>query len=555
MLLLIKQPHFDFSIHLGLASDSAPVEWGYFIILTMLIALGAIWWTLRLRKRNESLKAMLNQRTIDLERRQIELTEANNVKQDFLANMSHEIRNPLNGILGIARLMRDDQPSEQNMHLYACAKQLHQMLGQTLDYSSLEAGKLSLCAQEFSPIHLINEVIGMHQRLSDEKGLALQAEIPEIAHNWIGDPVLLRQILINLISNAVKYTTDGHVKINLSYETTGSEIRACFEVIDSGPGIPKNKQDYIFEKFTRLSKAAENQVSGTGLGLALASEMAHLMKGTLTLDAQVQNGARFVLTLPFESADEALDVSIDSQSREVHRPLRGRLVLIADDMDFNRYINKEMLKKMGATVHEVNNGTLALQALKTMHFDFAILDINMPELSGIEVVQAVLADDAPLPPKFVALSADNTSDMQASCLTAGFEHFIEKPLTPKKLKALIDQPVENIPSQPKPALDNSLLNYLADNDPSAIAALEVRYRASLIKGVEHLQQTFQSDDKQAQRAAVHKLKGLSNFKKDAFITEILGQLSQYIDADASAKNCMTLSEKIRTHIEEPESSE
>jgi signal transduction histidine kinase/CheY-like chemotaxis protein len=524
---------------------------GYIISGSILIALGVRWWTLRLRKRNEELEAMVNQRTIDLERRQIELIEANNVKQDFLANMSHEIRNPLNGILGITRLMRDDHPSERLTHLYSCANHLHQLLGQTLDYSSLEAGKLSLHPQEFSPTQLADEVIGMHKGLLDEKGLQLHVELPEVNRHWIGDPVLLRQILINLISNAVKYTENGSVRVKLSYEVNQDTVTARFEVADTGSGIPAEKQDYIFEKFTRLSKAAESTVSGTGLGLAIASEMAGLMGGTLTLDTQVERGATFVLTLPFKLGDEVLQSDVVADGLDNTQALRGRRVLIADDMDFNRYVNKEVLEKIGATVHEATDGKLALEAIKSQNFDIAILDINMPEMTGIQVVQSVLSDSAILPPKFVALSAHTTAKMQASCLAAGFDHFIEKPLDPDKLKGLIDTPIESTPT-PSTSLDTSLMDYLAQNDPAGVAKLEARYRASFIEELEYLEQTLQGAVKQTQRDSIHKLKGLVNFKKDAVLSGLLSELSGHIEADASMQTCASICQQMKAHITQPQ---
>ncbi len=527
---------------------------GYSLAGIILIALGNRWWTLRLRKRNEELKTLVNQRTIDLERRQIELIKANNVKQDFLANMSHEIRNPLNGILGITRLMKDDeafsdQPSERITHLYSCASHLHQLLGQTLYYSSLEAGKLSLHPQEFSPTHLVNEVIGMHRSLLDEKGLELRVELPQPERNWIGDPVLLRQILINLVSNAVKYTAEGTVRIKLSYEMREREINARFEVADSGPGIPAGMQDYIFEKFTRLSSAAESTVSGTGLGLAIASEIASLMQGTLTLDTQVKCGAAFALVLPFKLGGEIVQSDTVASRRNNYQPLLGRHVLIADDMDFNRYVNKEVLVRMGATVHEVTDGKQALETLKTRHYDIAILDINMPEMTGIEVVQSVLSDSSIIPPQFAALSAHSTAKMQASCLAAGFDFFIEKPLDSSKLDSLIEAPIESL-SEPSVALDSSLLNYLANNDPTAVATLEARYRTSLIDELDDLQKAIRERDTEAQRHALHKLKGLANFKKNIGILELLDTMTQNIDSDSPDDASDALCQELRIQIEQ-----
>ena len=531
---------------------------GYSIVGIVLIALGIRWWTLRLRKRNEMLEAMVIQRTIDLERRQVELIEANNVKQDFLANMSHEIRNPLNGILGITRLMREDyredaHASERIKHLYSCANHLHQLLGQTLDYSSLESGKLSVRPQPFSINILINDVIAMYHTLLEEKGLELQLGIPTIEQTWEGDPVLLRQVLINLISNAIKYTTEGFVRISLSYKQNDNAINARFEVSDSGPGIPEDKQEYIFEKFTRLSKAAESSVSGTGLGLAIAAEMSTLMNGKLTLNTQAQSGASFVLSLPFILSDTPLQANSAKSKSRAKQPLLGRIVLIADDMDFNRYINKEVLTRMGATVHEATDGTSALKMLEATHYDLAIMDINMPGLNGIEVAQSVLANNSLLPPKFVALSAHTTSNMQTSCLAAGFEHFIEKPLSPNKLEVLLDCPIETTGKHPT-AIDNSLLNYLAGNDPAAIAALDVRYRTSLINEIEQLERTVVGNAKQPMLDSIHKLKGLTNFKKDSALTELLDLMTQNIEDNASEQSNTSLCQQMRAHVEQLQSN-
>lgn len=526
---------------------------GYIILALIVTALLANWWNLRLRKRNEELEKMVSQRTVALEHRQMELIKANNVKQDFLASMSHEIRNPLNGILGITRLMRDDvaqtdKPSERVTHLYSCANHLHQLLGQTLDYSSLESGKLSLRPLPFNATDLVNEVIDMHRSLIEEKGLELQVELPEVSQAWIGDPVLLRQILINLVSNAIKYTTTGHVSVSLRYGTEGNSIAARFEVTDSGPGIPKDKQDYIFEKFTRLSKPGESQVSGTGLGLAIASEMARLMKGTLELDDRVKSGASFVLKLPF-TLGQALSSDAKEETRAHHRPLRGRKVLIADDMDFNRYINKEVLEKLGAEVVETVDGTRALEALGASHFDLAILDINMPGLSGIEVVKAALASSDILPPKFVALSAHATPVMEARCLEAGFDHFIEKPLDPGKLEGLIDTPVQTEKAT-TPAIDHSLLNYLADNDPAAVAALQARYRESFIKELAHLRHALQGSDPRAKRDVVHKLKGLANFQKNPVVLDLLDSISTGITTGAPIDVFIGFCDQLEAYIKD-----
>lgn len=531
---------------------SAYAYTGYIALGFIIIVLLTRWWTLRLRRRNAELEAMVNQRTIELEHRNLELHKANNVKQDFLASMSHEIRNPLNGILGITRLMQVDEaraksPSPRVSHLYSCASHLHQLLGKVLDYSSVESGKMKLISEPFYVTSVINEVIAMHQSLADSKGLELQLDLPEIHDQWIGDPTPLRQILINLISNAIKYTPEGSVSLRLNYQNEDGIIAASFVVKDTGPGIPKDRQAYIFEQFTRLSKPGESQTPGTGLGLAIASKMARLMQGTLELDDGVKSGACFVLKLPFGQSDAITSPPLKNKPQRA-RPLRGRKALIADDMDFNRYIGREILEKMGAQVQDASDGTRALELLRTTRFDWVVLDVSMPGLSGIEVVENYLSDGTIQPPKFIALSAHATEQVEASCLAVGFDHFIEKPLDPERIYELIDDE-QWIDSPRTTGGDNHLLNYLAGDDPKAVIALQIRYRESLLKELWQLRQIIKQNDAEALRGSVHKLSGLANIQKNPAVLHVLKTISTKIIAETPIDQLPELCDQLESAIE------
>jgi signal transduction histidine kinase/CheY-like chemotaxis protein len=528
---------------------------GYIVLGIMAAALLFLGWTQQLRRRNAELEMMVNQRTIELEHRNLDLIEANNVKQDFLANMSHEIRNPLNGILGLTRLMQNEtlaeKPSERVNHLYACANHLHQLLGQILDYSSIESGKLELTNEPFDSADLVNEIIAMHQSLAGSKGLLLQTDLPEIHNQWIGAPTPLRQILINLISNAIKYTPSGKVCLKLRYTREQDNIAARFMVQDSGPGIPKDKQAYIFEQFTRLPKPGESQIQGTGLGLAIASELARHMQGTLKLDNNVVSGACFVLDLHFIQgvAIEHDLSSSEKQKKKISRPLLGRKVLIADDMDFDRYLGREILEKMGAQVEAVADGTRALETLETTRFDLAILDVNMPGLSGLQVVARALSNGAIQPPRFIALSASTTAKMEANCLAAGFDYFIEKPLDPKHFEELIDHK-DRAQILSRPSSDNSLLDYLAHNDPKAGAALQARYRESCLAELRQLRQTTQSTDTAALLHSAHKLRGLANLQKNPAFLDLLDRLSTCAAKDKHLAQCSALCDQLEAIIQQ-----
>ena len=496
-----------------------------------LSALGAIflitrWWVNRLRRRNIELETLVNQRTSELERSNQKLRRANAVKQDFLASMSHEIRNPLNGILGIARLMKDQaqhsqQDDESLTHLVNCASHLHQLLGEVLDYSSLEAGKLQAKKVSFNPLTLTDEVCSMHRTMASDKGLQLRMDLPELEHEWLSDPVLLRQVLINLVSNAIKYTPNGSVEIRLKCEGDS----ATFSVTDTGPGIPKEKQHEIFEKFTRLSKAGESQIAGTGLGLAIASQMAVLLGGKLALDQNYKQGARFCLRLSVAMSDQPITIE-KTQKTPFCRPFRSLRVLIADDMEFNRYINSKLLEQLGANTKTVGSGQSAIDELTDSSYDLALLDINMPDMTGIEVVKQYLKSSPVQPPKLIALSAHNTEKMQGACLVAGFDYFVEKPLNPDVIESLVS-PRETATRAAK----GSLLDYLADQDPNAKKALVARFADSIQKELDTLKKAIRAGSTESQSASLHKIKGLIALRQSARLSSAFGRLERAIQSD------------------------
>lgn len=500
---------------------------GYLLLVIASFLLIARLWTQHLRRRNLELEALVSQRTGELKQRNQELIEANAVKQDFLAGMSHEIRNPLNGILGIAQLLGQEPGANATRvsHLNACATHLHQLLGQVLDFSSIESGKLETRPVAFDPKQLIQEVAGMHQILAEKKGLALKLSIEKTDRLWIGDPVLLRQVLINLVSNAIKYTPSGAVRLGMVFESQNESLRAKFTVEDTGPGIPEDKRDYIFKDFTRLSRAGESEVAGTGLGLAIARQMAELMRGSLCLDETYRDGARFLLELPFDTGGK-IRARQTTQRRDAAKPLLGKQVLVADDMDFNRYICRELLEKLGARVTEAEDGRLALEALEKNSFEIAILDINMPVLNGNQVVRRFLDGHAGAPPLFVALTAHVTARMEKEALEAGFQQFIEKPLDPDQIvRIALAQPLRE-----KKANAPDLLSYLAGSDEGSKSRMQARYLKSMREQIEALQACIAAQNNEAAKATLHKLRGLANMQRSADVMARIEQLSVHLSS-------------------------
>lgn len=510
-----------------------------------------VWQLIRLRnrhltRRNEELEQLINERTYKIERQKLELEQANRTKQNFLASMSHEIRNPLNGILGIARLMHEKEAQAGNesrevAHLYTSTSHLHQLLGQTLDYSSLELGKLRVRSESFEACKLIDDVTDMHRSMADSKGLRLVSDKPESRCHWKGDPVLLKQILSNLVSNAIKYTDRGSVCLKLSHETDEDTALATFEVTDTGPGIPEDKCSYIFEEFTRLSLPGESNIPGTGLGLAIASEMSKLVGGSLSLDPNYTTGARFLLKVMLE-----IDLYTEITSKRKNADsnlLNGQSALIADDLDFNRFIHSEVLKKMGAKTHAVSNGREALLYLSEHRCDIALLDVNMPGLTGMEVVRQYLSSQPDNPPILIALSAYNTPEIEEQCIDSGFDHFLEKPLEPSKLISLFGHPRVSQSDAP-----SSMLDYIANGNSSTLAELETNYSQSLQEELRELKAAWNCKNIPLQRNSIHKLIGLTSIRKDAELTEKLRRLSDVIKKSAPEADVETTIRQVFEHF-------
>ncbi len=483
------------------------------------------WRTNQLKNQNLELEKAVNERTTELNRQKIELIKANSVKENFLASMSHEIRNPLNGIIGITQLMKqkkfeDEQDRIQAAHLFSCANHLHQLLGQILEYSSLEAGKITPESKNFNPLDIIKDVIDMYRILADEQGLDLTHDEFAPEYEWIGDPILLRQILINLVSNAIKYTPTGSVHLGIEYEIADFSIAAKFEVIDTGPGIPEDKRSFIFEKFTRIKGPGEDEVSGTGLGLAIVSDLAKLINGNIQLDENYSNGAKFQLNVDFDQGP----VIRNNKSLKTQKPdtlLEGKKVLVADDMEFNRYVCSEVLQRMGANIEMAEDGIQAIRKLKFGVYDIAILDINMPGASGLEVVQLVKENSTGPVPLFIALSAHSAIDMKKQCIDIGFDDFVVKPLDSNKLKEILGK--AKTPDTVEE--EASLIDDLFAGDQNKKIEVSAKLAKTFLDELEQLEEAIQAEDDKQCEFYLHRLTGLNAFYKDPNINSLLDEIT------------------------------
>jgi two-component system, sensor histidine kinase len=374
---------------------------------------------------------------------------ANIAKSQFLANMSHEIRTPLNGVLAMAQVMeRGELPEPQRERLAIVrqsGEQLLAVLNDVLDLSKIEAGKLELSDHDFDLERLVGSAGDGFRALANEKGLEFAVEIdPAAAGLWRGDSDRVRQILGNLVSNAIKFTAEGKVAAKFESADAGG-LR--LSVSDTGIGIPQDKVLTLFEKFTQADSSTTRQYGGTGLGLAICRELAQLMGGQISVLSEEGRGSTFIVELPFPrgstaDAEEAPQAAAGTQQRSV-------CVLAAEDNLVNQKVLKAIVEPMDVELAMVGDGRAAVEAWRTGHFDVILMDIQMPVMDGIAAAKAIRAAEKAEKRErtpILALTANALVHQVEEYLAAGMDGHVAKPIEISKLyeamSRVLGEPVE-----------------------------------------------------------------------------------------------------------------
>jgi PAS domain S-box-containing protein len=499
-------------------------------------------------KQKEGIKALILDCRDITQRKKVaeELLRAQKAKEQFLANISHEIRTPINGIAGMATLLGKNPTAEEQITylnaIKSAADNLKVIINDILDLASTESGKLKFEKIGFSLRDLIESLVGTFSVQAFERGIELSYTLdPPADKILIGDPVRLNQILINLISNAIKFTHLGHIRIQISaVKSMKKKIFLRFEVMDTGIGIPKEKLSTIFESFGQADASVTRKYGGTGLGLTIVKQLVELQRGSISVKSTEDVGSTFSVTIPYEIGKPAdlAETSAQAMKGDIYRnSLRNLSVLLVEDNDINRLYATSVLKTLDCKVESAENGYVAVEKMKNGAFDLVLMDIQMPVMDGFEATKAIRMGESPqsaIP--IIALTANATRNDIEKCLLAGMNDCIVKPFTPEDLfKVLIkySRPLRSPPTPPRVPqaarhlADLSYLRSVSNGNPEFVKEMVVTLQETMPKTIDQIESSADQQDWKAVAKAIHKIKpsltmmGLKELRVEAMELEEL----------------------------------
>ncbi len=387
---------------------------------------------------------------------------ASRAKSEFLANMSHEIRTPMNAILGFAQLMQESELSKRQRtrldSVQRAARALLRILNDILDYSKIEAGHLDLEVAPFDLSDLLAGVVDLFSFQVSDKGLQLEVRVdPALPSVVLGDATRLRQVLVNLVGNALKFTESGRIQVDIERGSqTDSDLTLAVAVRDTGIGMSPEQLSRIYSAFAQADTSITRRFGGTGLGLSIASQLVVLMGGVLTVESRVGEGSTFRFTVRVgtgaggETASYASTQQPQVDLSQVAR-LKGAKALVVDDLEANRLLLATLLEALGMEVTTSDNGRDAVALCVSEHFNVVLMDLQMPEMNGFETTRRIRASNWQDAPPVIAVSASALLRDREACLAAGMVDHVAKPIERDRLVASLLQWVMTSAGAPAPS--------------------------------------------------------------------------------------------------------